>query len=84
MMGQQFVAIIIDFVATALSRVLATLVALVIHNSPLTDFNETLRAESKADMAGLGEAILTQMACYHLDIISKIAGWDNRIIRLER
>ena len=84
MTDQQFVGIIIGFVATALSSIAATLIALLINNSRLTDVKETLRAESKADSAGLREGILTQMATYQLDIISKIADLDNRITRLER
>jgi hypothetical protein len=46
----------------------------------LSDVKETLRAEIKAGDA----AILSQMATYQMDIISKIADLDNRIIRLER
>jgi uncharacterized membrane protein (DUF106 family) len=46
----------------------------------LDGVKETLRAEIKAgDLA-----ILSQMAQYQMDIISKIAELDNRIIRLER
>lgn len=45
----------------------------------ITDLKETLRAEIK-----LGDtAILSQMAQYQMDIISKIAELDNRITRLE-
>ena len=84
MTDKQFVGIIIGFVATALSSIASTLIALLINNSRLTDVKETLRAESKADSAGLREGILTQMATYQLDIISKIADLDNRITRLER
>jgi uncharacterized membrane protein (DUF106 family) len=46
----------------------------------LNDLKETLRAEIKAG----DSAILSQMAQYQMDIISKIAGLDNRITRLER
>jgi len=46
----------------------------------LSDVKETLRAEIKAGDA----AILSQMATYQMDIISKIADLDNRITRLER
>ena len=82
---------VLFFVATALASIAATLIALLINNSRLTDAKETLRAESKADMAilraemaSMREAILTQMATYQLDIISKIADLYNRITRLER
>ena len=50
------------------------------NNHRLNDVEETLRAEIKAGDA----AILSQMATYQMDIISKIAGLDNRITRLER
>jgi hypothetical protein len=40
----------------------------------------TVRAEAKAVEA----SILSQMATYQMDIISKIAELDNRISRLER
>jgi hypothetical protein len=40
----------------------------------------TVRAEAKATEA----SILSQMATYQMDIISKIAELDNRISRLER
>jgi hypothetical protein len=43
------------------------------------DLKETLRAEIKVGDA----AILSRMAQYQMDIISKIAGLDNRITRLE-
>ena len=57
----------------------------------MTDTKETMRAETgsriaelRAEMAATREAILSQMATYQLDIISKIAELDNRITRLER
>jgi len=109
MTDRQFIGIIIGLVATAMSSIAATLIALLINNSRLTDVKEALRAESKADMAALRmetktdnaelrvemasmrsemssmrEAILTQLATFHMDIISKIAELDNRITRLER
>ena len=46
----------------------------------LDGVKETLRAEIKAG----DSAILSQMAQYQMDIISKIAELDNRITRLER
>ena len=49
-------------------------------NNRLSDLKETLRAEIKAGDA----AILSQMATYQTDIISKIDDLDNRITRLER
>lgn len=46
----------------------------------MSDLKETLRAEIKAG----DSAILSQMAIYQMDIISKIAELDNRITRLVR
>jgi hypothetical protein len=46
----------------------------------LDGVKETLRAEIKAG----DSAILSQMAQYQMDIISKIAELGNRITRLER
>ncbi|HEV2445222.1 MAG TPA: hypothetical protein VGS58_04850 [Candidatus Sulfopaludibacter sp.] len=46
----------------------------------MSDIKETLRAEIKAG----DSAILSQMAIYQMDIISKIAELDNRITRLVR
>jgi hypothetical protein len=46
----------------------------------LGGIKDTLRAEIKAGDA----AILSQMATYRMDIISKIAELDNGITRLER
>jgi len=56
------------------------LIALLANNARLGDAKEASRAEIKAGDA----AILSQMATHQMDIISKIAGLDNRIIRLER
>ena len=47
MTDKQFVGFIIGFVATALSSIPATLVALLSNDSRLIDLKETLRAESK-------------------------------------
>jgi hypothetical protein len=84
MTEQQFIGILVAFAVTALASITTTLVALLINNARLNDVKETLRAESKADLASTREAILAQMATYQLDIISKIAELDNRITRLER
>jgi hypothetical protein len=59
MTDKQFVGIIVGFVATALSSIAATLIALLANNSRLTDVKETLRAESKAETSALPEGILT-------------------------
>ena len=48
-------------------------------NGRIGDLKETLRAEIKVG----DTAILSQMAQYQMDIISKIAELDNRITRLE-
>ncbi len=82
----QYITLVLGFVAT----IATALIALLINNSRLTDVKDALRGESKADagtlrgeMAALREAILSQMATYHLDVISKIAELDNRITRLQ-
>jgi hypothetical protein len=87
----QFIGIMVGFAVTVLASIGATLAALLINNARLNDVKEALRGESKAEVAGLRsemasmrEAILSQMATYQLDIISKIAELDNRITRLER
>ena len=55
-------------------------IGILLNNHRLNDVKETLRAEVKAG----DSAILSQMAQYQMDIISKIAELDNRITRLER
>jgi hypothetical protein len=59
---------------------LVVAIGILLNNHRLNDVKETLRAEIKAGDA----AILSQMATYQMDIISKIADLDNRITRLER
>jgi cellobiose-specific phosphotransferase system component IIC len=59
---------------------LVVAIGILLNNHRLNDVKETLRAEIKAGDA----AILSQMATYQMDIISKIAELDNRITRLER
>jgi cellobiose-specific phosphotransferase system component IIC len=59
---------------------LVVAIGILLNNHRLNDVKETLRAVIKAGDA----AILSQMATYRMDIISKIAGLDNRITRLER
>jgi hypothetical protein len=72
----QYITFILGFAAT----IAAILIALLINNARLTDVKEVLRAEIDSKTAG----VLTQMATYQMDIISKIAELDNRITRLER
>ena len=83
----QYITLILGFVATNATA----LVALLINNSRLSDTKLALKAEIEssaaqieARTAGSREAILSQMATYQLDIISKIAELDNRITKLER
>ncbi len=75
----QYISLVLGFVAT----IATVLIALLLNSSRLTDVKEALRAETKGDIATLREALLSQMATYQLDIISKIAELDNRITRLE-
>jgi len=49
-----------------------------------TTLRKHLGLNRRRENATLPEAILTQMATYQMDLISKIAGLDNRITRLER
>lgn len=65
---------------TTVPIMLVVAIGILLNNHRLNDVEETLRAEIKAGDA----AILSQMATYQMDIISKIAGLDNRITRLER
>jgi len=83
----QYITLILGFVATNAT----VLGALLINNSRLSDSKQALQAEmdskfamSRELMAAGREAILSQMATYQMDIISKIAELDNRITRLER
>jgi hypothetical protein len=83
----QYITLILGFAATNATA----LVALLINNSRLTDTRMALKAEIETSAAQIEartaasrEAILSQMATYQLDIISKIAELDNRITRLER
>jgi hypothetical protein len=55
-----------------------------VNDASLNDVKAALRAESKARVATLRKATLSQMATYKLDIFFEIAGLDNRITRLER
>jgi hypothetical protein len=89
----QYISLILGFVAT----IATVLIALLLNNSRLTDVKEALRGETRGEvgtlrgelagirgeMATTREVILSQMATYQLDIISKIAELDNRITRLE-
>lgn len=76
----QYISLILGFGAT----IAAILISLLINNARLNDTKEALRAESRAEISALREAILSQMAAYQMDIIAKIAELDNRITRLER
>ena len=90
----QYITLILGFVATNANA----LVALLINNSRLSDTKQALQAyvdakashfdarasQLEARTAESREAILSQMATYQLDIISKIAELDNRITKLER
>ena len=94
MTDAQYITFILGFAAT----ISAILMALLINNARLNDAKEALRAEIRAVDTKVGErketlraeikagkaAILSQMATYQMDIISKIAELDNRITRLER
>ena len=67
--------------------ILVVAIGILLNNHRLDDMKDrlggikdTLRAEIKAGDA----AILSQMATYRMDIISKIAELDNGITRLER
>jgi cellobiose-specific phosphotransferase system component IIC len=60
--------------------ILVVAIGILLNNHRLNDVKEVLRAEIKAG----DSAILSQMATYQMDIISKIAELDNRITRLER
>jgi len=59
---------------------LVVAIGIFLNNHRLNDVKEVLRAEVKAGDA----TILSQMATYQVDIISKIVELDNRITRLER
>ena len=59
---------------------LVVAIGIFLNNHRLNDVKEVLRAEVKAGDA----TILSQMATYQIDIISKIVELDNRITRLER
>jgi hypothetical protein len=76
----QYVTLVLGFVAT----IATAMIALLINNSRLTDVKEALRGEMRGEISVLQEKILSQMATYRLDIISKIAEIDNRITRLQR
>ena len=65
---------------TTVPIMLAVAIGILLNNHRLNGLKETLGAEIKAGDA----AILSQMATYQMDIISKIADLDNRITRLER
>ena len=94
MTDAQYITFILGFAAT----IAAILMALLINNARLNDVKEALRAEIRAvdskvgdmketlraEMKAIEAALLSQMATYQMDIISKIAGLDNRITRLER
>ena len=64
-------------IASVNSRVVESKASL---DSRITEMKDTVRAEIKAGDA----AIISQMATYQMDLISKIAELDNRITRLER
>jgi hypothetical protein len=87
----QFIAIMVGFAATVIASIVTTLTALLINNARSTDAKEALRSEIQSVEARLDSklgtgisGVLSQMATYQLDIISKIAELDNRITRLER
>jgi hypothetical protein len=84
MTDKQFLGIIIGFVGTALSGIAATLIALLINNSRLTDVKETLRAESKADIAALRTEFKTDIGESNLSIAtlrSEMASMREAILR---
>ena len=62
MTDKQFVGTIIGFVATALSSIAATLIALLINNSRLTDLKDALRVKSKGDIGALSAETKTENA----------------------
>jgi hypothetical protein len=87
MSDTQFVGIMAGVAVAVTASIGTTLMALLINNARLTDTKEALRAEMKAMEARLDSkfaTVLSQMATYQMDIISKIADLDNRITRLER
>jgi len=91
MSDSQFVGIMAGFAAAVIASIGTTLIALLINNARLTDTKEALRSEMNAMEARLDSklsaginGVLSQMAIYQMDIISKIAEIDNRITRLER
>jgi len=91
MSDSQFVGIMAGFAAAVIASIGTTLIALLINNARLTDTKEALRSEMNAMEARLDSklsaginGVLSQMAIYQMDIISKIAEIANRITRLER
>ena len=79
----QYLTFILGFAAT----IAAILIGLLINNARLSDLKDVLRAEKevlRAEIDSKIAGVLTQMATYQMDIISKIADLDNRITRLER
>jgi len=78
-MKPEFIPVMLGF-ATFLGTLSVVVVGFLYNSSRITDVKELFRAELKAVEA----SILSQMATYQMDIISKIAELDNRISRLER
>jgi len=88
----QFITFILGFAAT----ITTVLIAILINNARLNDTKDALRAEIRAvdsktsdlketlraDIRAGAAAILSQMATYQMDVISKLAELDNRITRL--
>ena len=89
MTDAQYITFILGFAAT----IAAIVMALLINNARLNDVKEALRAEIRAIDTKAGDmketlraeikaseaALLSQLAIYQIDIITKIAGLDNRI-----
>jgi hypothetical protein len=75
----EFIPVILGF-ATFLGTLTVVIIGFLYNNSRITDVKELFRAELKAVEA----SILSQMATFQMDIISKIAELDNRISRLAR
>ena len=87
----QYTTLLIGLAITVGANVTVALAALLINNGRLSDVRDSLRAEIQsvrseidAKTAESRESILTQMATYQMNVISKFAELDNRIIRLER
>lgn len=80
----QYSTLLIGLAITVGANITAVLVALLINNNRLSDVRDALRAEIDSKISQTRESILTQMAMYQMDIISKIAELANRITRFER